>query len=233
MDNGLYSGVASMRANEKHLEAIAANLANLNTPAYKRLGSVTQAFDVGSGDRKHQEVATRHSIDFTQGVLERNDNPWSLALEGDGFFAVETPGGEAFTRNGSFHVDDKGELLTNEGFPVAWEGARGRLAPVDLPITVDGSGVVKQGANQVGRLKLADFADKQRLELDSEGYYHAPQAAASATPNAVVHQGAVERSNASSVDELVSMIKAQRGFESAASLMRSIDQSYRRLNAAR
>ena len=146
MDNGLYSGVASMRANEKHLEAIAGNLANLNTPAYKRLGSVTHAFEVGSGGHKQQEVETRVTIDFTQGVLERNDNPLSLALEGDGFFAVETPGGEAFTRNGAFRVDDKGELLTNEGFPVAWDGARGRLAPVDLPIAIDGSGVVKQGA---------------------------------------------------------------------------------------
>ena len=233
MDTGLYSGVAAMRASEKRMEAITANLANLDTPAFKRLTSSTRAFDLGEGARRRTEVVTQNAVDFGQGVLERTGNALDLGLEGPGFFAVESPAGEVYTRNGSFHLDEQGVLQTQDGYPVAWEGARGVLTPVGDPITVDGSGLVRQGANDVGRIKLAGFAEPARLEHDARGYWHAPADLAPAAPEATVHQGASERSNASSIDELVEMVRVQRSFESAASLMRSIEQSYRRLNQQR
>ena len=233
MDTGLYSGVAAMRVSERRLDAITTNLANVSTPAYKRLGSVTQSFDVGLGLNRHREVATRHATDFSQGEIERTGNTLDLALEGQGFFATESANGEVFTRNGKLHVDEQGVLQTADGYPLAWEGARGAIQSVGEPVTVDGSGEVRQGALQIGRLKIVDFADAQRLELDGQGYFHAPRDLAHTSASAIVHQGAIERSNASSVDELVALIRVQRNFESAASVMRSIDQSYKRLDAAR
>lgn len=233
MDTGLYSGIEAMRAGERQLDAIAANLANLDSPAYKRQNTVTHAFDVGTGERRHRAIVTQTSTDFSQGELSRSGNPLDLALEGDGFFVVETPSGEAYTRNGSFNLDAQGVLRTADGHPAAWEGARGRVESIGEAVTIDGTGVVRQGANQVGKLRLVDFTDKQALTIDKEGYYHAPRGLAPTTPTAIVHQGALEKSNSSSIDELVAMIRVQRGFESAASLVRSIDQSYRRLNAQR
>jgi flagellar basal-body rod protein FlgF len=233
VDTGLYSGVAAMRASEKRLEAIAANLANLDTPAYKRTGSASQAFAIEGDPRGHAQVATRHTIDFTQGVLDRTGNALDLALEGEGFFAVESPDGEVYTRDGSFHLDEQGVLQTKDGHPVAWEGARGTIAAVGEAITIDGSGQVRQGSNEVGRIKLVDFADAQRLTRDSRGSWHAPEDLETRAPAGLVHQGALERSNASSIDELVAMIRVQRSFESAAGLLRSIDQSYKRLNQPR
>ncbi len=233
MDTGLYSGVASMRSNEKRMEAIAANLANLDMNAYKRQASVTQAFEVGNGAGRVRQIVTRHTIDFTQGDIERTGNALDLALEGDGFFVVDGAKGEAYTRNGAFHVDETGALLTTDGMPVAWEGASAKLSPVGDPVSIDESGNVRQGAASIGRLRVVDFADKSQLTLDEQGYYHAPRNVRSSASTAAVHQGAIERSNASSVDELVAMVRVQRNFESAANLMRSIDQSYKRLNTPR
>ncbi len=222
-----------MRASERQLDAIAANLANLDSPAYKRQNTVTHAFEVGTGERRHTSIVTQSKIDFSQGEISRSGNPLDFALEGDGFFVVETPSGEAYTRSGSFNLDSQGALLTADGHPVAWDGARGRVDPVGEPVTVDGAGVARQGATQIGTLRLVDFANRDALTLDREGYFHAGRGTARVTPTAIVHQGAIEKSNSSSIDELVAMIRVQRGFESAASLVRSIDQSYRRLNAQR
>src|SRR5262245_45612416 len=107
MDSGLYSGVAAMRASERQLDAIAANLANIDSPAYKRQNAVTHQFTVGAGERKHDAIVTQSQVDFSQGELSRTGNALDLALEGEGFFVVETPAGEAFTRNGSFNVDEQ------------------------------------------------------------------------------------------------------------------------------
>jgi flagellar basal-body rod protein FlgF len=233
MDSGLYSGVAAMRASERQLDAIAANLANVDSPAYKRQNAVTHQFTVGTGERRHDAIVTKSQVDFSQGELRRTGNALDLALEGDGFFVVETPTGEAFTRNGSFNVDEQGVLRTADGHPVAWDGGRGKIDAVGEAVTIDATGVVRQGATQVGKLALVDFASKDALVQDREGYYHAGRGEARSTPTALVHQGAIEESNSASVDELVEMIRVQRNFESAASLVRTIDQSYRRLNAPR
>jgi flagellar basal body rod protein FlgG len=222
-----------MRSNEKRMEAISANLANLDTNAYKRQGSVTQAFEVGNGAGRVRQIETHHSTDFTQGVLKRTGNPYDFALDGDGFFVVDGAKGESYTRNGAFHIDENGALHTADGLPVAWEGAPGVIAPIGESVNVDGSGNVRQGSNSIGRLRVVDFADKQRLTLDEQGYFHAPRGLKATASSANVHQGALERSNSQSVDELVAMVRVQRNFESAANLMRSIDQSYKRLNTPR
>lgn len=222
-----------MRAYESNLDAIAANLANLDVPAYKRQSTTTHTFDVQLNGRTQRAIRTQNAIDFTQGNLQPTGNPFDLALEGDGFFAVETSSGEAYTRNGRFHVDGQGVLQTADGLPVVWEGARGKIDAVGEPVTIDGSGAVRQGTGQIGRIKVVDFPRRGLLTLDGEGYYHAPRGLAQQASAATVHQSSIESSNANSIDELVAMIRVQRGFESATSLIKSIDQSYRRLNAPR
>lgn len=233
MDKGLYMGVAAMQSAERRMEALSGNLANVSATAFKRQGTVTRAFEVGNGEKKHVEIESKHATDWSQGLLETRDDPYSLALDGDGFFAVETPSGEAYTRNGTFHVDDKGELFTSEGHPVAWVNTRGRVQPTGEPVTVDGTGRVRQGTGEIGQLKLVDFVDRDQLTVDREGYWHAKPEMPTKEPAAVVRQRSIERSNAEAIDELVGLIKVQRSFESAANVMKSIDQSYRRLNQAR
>lgn len=233
MSTGLYSGVAAMRASQARLEAITSNLANVSTPAFKRRSSVTHAFVVGGNDGRHQDFATRTRIDFSQGPLERTGNPLDVALLGDGFFAVDGPAGEVYTRAGSFRLDAEGTLLTPEAFPVAWESGGGRLDPAGETVGIDEAGTVFQGQNEVGRLKIVAFEALDELRPGHAGYYEADADLRRTPADTTVHQYALEGANTSAVDELVNLISVQRSFESAANLLRTIDQSYRRLHTAR
>ena len=233
MDNGLQSGVQALGASQKRMESIAANLANLQAPGYKRLNSFTHVVETVRRGEKSTAIETESDIDFSQGLVEHTGNTYDMALDGDGFFALETPSGEAYTRNGRFHVDAQGVLLNEDGHQVVWEGGQGRFQPVGAEVTVDPSGAVRQGSTDVGRLKLVDFSDRSRLLVDGHGYFHATPRTQPITATAEVRGRSLERSNSESIDELVSMIRVQRSFESATNLIRSIDQSYKRLNAPR
>jgi flagellar basal-body rod protein FlgG len=231
MNRGLYSGVQAMSAAERRLESIATNLANVSVQGYKRRGTSTQSFDATLRGRLERQVRTHTRIDFSQGPLESTGEPYDLALTGSGFFTVDTPRGEAYTRGGRFHIDAEGVLQTQDGFPVAWDGARGTIDPQGLEVRIDPEGQVWQGEQQVGRLRLVDFADPGRLEPDRSGYLHAPPGLREAAREGEVRQGHLERSNVSAVDEMVALIATQRSYESAARLMSAIEQGYRRLTA--
>lgn len=228
MDTGLYNGVSALRTAEKRLEAITANLANVDTPGFKRQAGATQAFTVPAAEG-YLEVDTRHRSDFTQGDLERSSSPYHLAIEGRGWFAVDGVSGELYTRRGNFRVDSAGILQSTEGHPVAWESAQGLLDPHGELVQVDSAGVVRQGDNEVGRLRVVDFANESALSSVGGGYFSAAEGSSELPSEGVIHQGHLESSNVSSMDELVSMITVQRSFESANRLVQMINQTYERL----
>jgi flagellar basal body rod protein FlgG len=233
MNTGLFSGVSALRASESRLEAITSNLANVSTPAYKRRTSVTHAFVVAGADGRQRDFEARTRIDFSQGPLQRTGNPLDVALLGDGFFAVDGPQGEIYTRAGSFRLDAEGNLLTPESFPVSWETRGGALDPIGDTVRIDEAGTVFQGEVEVGQLKIVAFEAIDKLQPVHAGYYEAPANIRRTPADTEVHQYALEGANTSAVDELVSLITVQRAFESAANLLRTIDQSYRRLHSAR
>lgn len=233
MTGGTYSGVAALRAQEKRLEAVAHNLANANTPAFKRNTSVTEAFTIVNRNSVDEQPRTRHQRSYVQGSLNRTGVPTHLALYGEGFFAVEGDDGERYTRDGTFRVDDEGVLQTSEGYPLAWDGPRGRVEPTGMPITFEPDGTVKQNGQALGQLRIVDFAEPQALELDGSGFYYAPVGLAEIPSEAAVHQGALEGSNSSPVDELIELIRIQRNFESVTRMMAQVDQTYQRLVRSR
>ena len=228
MDTGLYSGVSALRTAEKRLEAITANLANVDTPGFKRQAGATRAFTV-PGVEGYLEVDTRHRSDFTQGDLKHSSSPYHLALDGRGWFVVEGVTGELYTRRGSFRVDGAGVLQTTEGHPVSWESSGGLIDPHGELVQIDGKGVVRQGKNEVGRLRLADFENDSTLSSIGGGYFTAREGASEIPAQGTVYQGQLEGSNVSSMDELVSMITVQRSFESANRLVQMINRTYERL----
>jgi len=233
MSQGLYEGVAAMRTAERRMDAITSNLANLGVNGFKRRSVATNSFDAVLRGRVERQLGTRTVVDHSQGTLVQSDGEYDLALAGAGFFAVETERGEAYTRNGQFHVDDAGVLQTVEGYPVAWQGTRGTLQPTGAEVQVDPEGNVSQGGQTVGQLRLANFARASDLYQDRSGYYRAPRGAEEIPHEAAVRQGMLESANVNAVDEMVSMISAQRSFESATRLMQMIDQTYRRLTSPR
>jgi len=231
MDNGLYQAAGAMRASERRLDAIAHNLANVSTRGYKR--ETTFAHAIQKAGSREPQVAAGLAPDFTQGTLETTGHPLDLALDGPGFFVVEDAGGRSYTRDGSFRVDDRGTLVTQDGQPVAWKGARGSVRPTGRGITVDSNGEVRQGESVLGQLDIVDVADSSRLEPAAGGRWLAPAGVNEAPAKAVVRQGSLESSNVESMDELVALVNVQRSFESAATMLRSIEQSYSRLNQPR
>jgi flagellar basal body rod protein FlgG len=233
MSQGLYDGLAAMNSAERRMDAITSNLANLGVNGFKRRSVATNSFDAVLRGRVERQVGTRTVVDHSQGTLVQSDGQFDLGLAGAGFFAAETERGEAYTRNGQFHVDDAGVLQTNEGYPVAWQGGRGTLDPTGAEVLIDPEGHVMQGGQSVGQLRLVNFARPSELYQDRSGYYRAPRGAVEIPHEASVRQGVLESPNVNAIDEMVSMISAQRAFESATRLMQMIDQTYRRLTSPR
>ncbi|MEW6073614.1 MAG: flagellar hook basal-body protein [Planctomycetota bacterium] len=230
MNVGLYRGAGALHAQQSRLEAIARNLANLSTVGYKRETEALRQHVVPGRGGERRGVVIERTVDFSQGDLRRTGLPYDLALYGEGFFAVEGPDGEMYTRDGSFRLGPDGTLLTAEGHPVAWAELQRPIDPQSAhPPVVDGDGTVRQGGGDIGRLRIVDFADDQKLRPDGQGYWHAPADLSEATATAMVHQGALEESNATGIEEMIEMIGVQRQFDSVARAMKSIQESYSRL----
>jgi flagellar basal-body rod protein FlgF len=229
MNVGLYRGAVAMVTQARRLETVASNLANLGTVGFKRGATATQQFEMQRGKRTVRGFAVKNQVDFSQGNLTRTERDLDMALFGDGFFAIESPAGEVYSRDGSFHLTAEGVLVTGEGFPVAWEKASGLIDPTGDPVYVDEEGNVQQGASRIGRLRIVDFLDKSQLGNDPSGYWRAPAGLGESAPSARVHQYSLEASNADAMAEMISMIEVQRAFESTSNVVSSIEQSYRRL----
>jgi flagellar basal body rod protein FlgG len=231
MDTGLFHSAAAMRSGERRLEAITQNLANVSTRGYKRGTSFAHALSAAGS--KEARIVSGLAPDLAQGTLETTGNPLDLALEGPGWFVVEGDRGRSYTRDGAFRVDDRGTLVTHDGRPVAWKGAPGTLRPVGEPVVVDAQGQVRQGQTAIGQLEIVDLDAPTKLQPAGSGRFQAAKEASEIPAQAVVRQGSLESSNVEPMDELVALVTVQRGFESAVTLIRTIEQSYRRLNQPR
>jgi len=216
---------------ERRLEMVAQNLANASSGGYKRRTSFTEVLEAKDG--KASDIVIRTGVDFSQGNLKATQNATDLAIHGEGFFAVEGDNGEVYTRDGRFHVDSEGSLLTTDGFPVAWEHFSSRIDPQGQSVYVNSDGNIRQGKQEIGKLRVANFSDPQQLVLDSKGYWNAPAGLPETAHTAIVRQGYLELSNAEPMVELIELIELQRSYESAANAVRSIDQGYRRLHQRR
>lgn len=219
-----------MQAQTRRMDAIATNLANQGVSGFKRFGDATESYEVQGAHGTLWGQRTDRQIDWSQGNLNRTGRELDLALFGEGFFAVESPEGERYTRDGEFHLTPEGSLVTSQGWAVAWEVRDGLVDPTGRALTVDGDGNVRQGEVEIGRLKLVDFVDKQALVPGGRGTWSAPAGAQEATVEAAVQQGSLEESNATSVEEMVSMIETQRHFDVLTRTVAAIQELEQRLN---
>jgi flagellar basal-body rod protein FlgF len=226
---GLYRSAVAMAAQQRRLDSISANLANVGTIGFKRGVTASHEVEVERPRGKVRGVTTLAEVDFAQGNLQRTGRELDLALFGDGFFAVEGPEGEVYTRDGSFHMTEGGVLVSEEGSPLAWAEFQGSIDPVGLPLVIDETGSVRQGNQNIGRLRVVDFPDKGVLTKDAMGFWTAPPSVLPQPSDARVHQYSLEESNANGVEEMVDMIGVQRSFEVVARAFKAIDETYQRL----
>lgn len=229
VNNGIYSAVSSMTTSARRTDVIADNLANLSTIGFKRRETSIGDFEVRMPNGPTRTLAAATSWDFEQGILQRTGEPYHMALFGRGFFAVDGPKGELYTRNGNFHIGEDGVLKTDDDLPVAWRGRGAVIDPAGAPVVVGPDGTVIQGTTVLGQVRVVDFEDPQKLRAERSGYFQAPARLAERPAEAEVHQGALESSNASGVREMLELIEVQRAFEMSANVLTQYDQSYRRL----
>ena len=234
MIRGLYISASSAITEAKRVDVIANNIANVNTTGYKKDVMVTQNFsevlisrindriDKGlRGSRPFKPLGTIsygiHSseimVDFKQGQLNSTGNSFDLALRGKGFFCIDTPEGERYTRNGSFAKDAEGWLVTGEGWRVL--GEDGYIRIEGNYMTVNEKGEVFSDVQLVGKLKLVDFEDYEALRKEGNGLIRIAEEidAEPVITAGTVQQGFLEGSNVNSVKEMVEMLTMIRTYE--------------------
>ncbi len=218
MDSGFYAACAGLVARTQSLELAANNLANSSTTGYRRQQETfRQVFagqaPIGVLNRAVNAfgVLGNPTTDFAQGSLQKTGSPFDFAIEGRAFFAVQTPAGVRYTRDGSFHLAADRTLLTAAGDPVLGDQGPIRLPEGEPSVSADGS-VSVDGA-LAGRLRLIEFAPGADLVPAGNAYYTSAGAAAGAAKDAQVRQGMLENSNVRPVEAAVSLIAIQRHAE--------------------
>ena len=258
MIRSLWIAKTGLDAQQTQMDVIANNLANVSTSGYKRSRAVFEdllyqtmrqpgaqssqqtqlpsGLQVGTGVRP---VATERI--FTQGNLQQTSNDKDVAIQGAGFFQVLLPDGTtAYTRDGSFQVDSRGQLVTSSGFAVQ----PAVTIPADAKnIAVGRDGVISvtlagtSAPTQVGELQLATFINPAGLEAKGENLY--VETSASGSPNTntpgtngagLLAQGYVETSNVNVAEELVNMIQTQRAYEINSKAITTADQMLQKLS---
>jgi len=244
----VYLALSGARAIERSMGVIANNMANSNTPGYRAdhlavagLASVPDydALTRSSAEELNVEppqptfytalmpLLSEQTIDPNPGVARNSGLQTDLLIDGQGFFAVQTPQGERYTRAGNFTVGTNGMLTTMNGYPVAGQGSQGiKVNGADFKVRSDG-GVYDAKGKQVGTIKIVAFPDARALAKEGASLFKV--AGASAQPVVVdrakvsLKQGWLEESNVQTISELVDMIAAQRMYEAYQKLIRTSD----------
>jgi len=220
MAGGYYTALSGMRTRMEALDRLASDIANASTAGYKTERAGTQQADRPTFDSMVQsaiDVTTQEArLDRRPGPVATTGRNLDVALEGPGYFAIQTPYGERYTRNGQFQRSAEGVLITPEGHPVA--GVGGPIAIGQGEISIDGDGTVRAGASIAGKLKVVDFDPNVRLEREGGLLIRANGAAREAAGTHVT-AGALESSNVSVVNRIAELTEVTRTYET---LLRSV-----------
>lgn len=274
MVRGIYTGAAGMIAEMHRMDIVSNNLANVDRPAYKYDTAIFKAFPemlisrinddgvvklplgsydvapivgkIGTGVEMNESY-TR----FEQGAMKQTENRFDLALDGPGFFVIDTPAGERYTRNGSFVMDREGFLVTKDGYKVL--GQEGYIRVKEFNFMVDKEGTVFVNMDEqddierltnddqnewkrpevLDRLRIVNFENLRYLDKQGDSFFkdtkYSGQAREMTEGRPKVEQGFLEASNVNAVAEMVRMIEVQRSYESSQKSIQSHDQMLQRL----
>ncbi|MGO8984935.1 MAG: flagellar basal-body rod protein FlgF [Terriglobales bacterium] len=260
MDSGLYAACAGLRAQSQALEVAAHNLANLNTAGFRgqsttfqslvatgtaglnAMGRVAGAvfnpapssnlnFALNSATNNFGVLEGTH-LDMTAGNLAATGNPLDVGIEGDGFFAIQTAGGTRYTRNGSFQVSSKGQLVTGTGDLVIGDATLKDRNGINVPagaISIAGDGTISVNGAVAGTIGLVEFAPGTKLTSEGGTLISAPEGSATPVPQPALRQGALESSNVNSISSVVTLIGVQRQAEMLQRALSLFDNEFDRI----
>jgi flagellar basal-body rod protein FlgF len=240
---GIFTSSSAMVANYRRQAIVANNLANVSTTGFKQDLTNMQEFQnlqmvqAGLGANPASLAAGglgltgtgtelgEVKLDLSQGDLEETGNALDLAISGPGFFAVQTPQGTLYTRNGVFGRDAQGQLVTQDGGLVL--GETGPLQIPDGDVLVEGDGTVTVDGQAIGRIRLVNFAAGERMIKQGDNYLvpENPAAAEQPADQAAINQGFLERANVDLTRTTVEMLAAMRSYEASQKMLQLQDQT--------
>ena len=235
MIRSLYTAANGMITQQKKIDILTNNIANVSTTGFKKDDMVTGSFAsmlisrINSGGATPigsmalgANVAEQYT-DYTQGPMDQTDRQLDFALAGDGYFAVSTQNGTMYTRDGNFTVSADGYLITNDGNYVQ-NTAGNKIYVGSGTIGSDASGNLNINGDAAGALKIVAFADNKLMKKVGNDLYTTTQAPV-ATNGTVVKQGFLESSNVDMADEIVNMMSINRTYEVNQRIVKMIDET--------
>ena len=225
MDQVTITAASGMRARLESLELLANNISNVSTAGYKadrEFYSLFQAADaVGAQSETGSGAAVlpvieSNWIDFSQSTLTATGNPLDLALDGQGLFGVQGPGGTLYTRGGPFRLSRQGILETREGYPVRTvEGPPIRVPNTSQPVEIGADGIVRQEGQALGTIEVINTPPAGQIAKQGGNYFRlvTPNPAPGRASQSMVQQGKIEASNVGAAEAAVRLVSVMRQFE--------------------
>lgn len=251
METSSYIALSRQSALRRQMDIVANNLANMNTTAYKseKMMFVEHVVKSRGGENF---VPTKLSFardvasykDMAEGPIKTTGNSLDMAIRKEGYFVIDTPNGQQYTRNGRFRLDQDGQLVTQAGNPVlSSAGAPFFLSPEDRDIVVARDGTLSTNNGELGKIKIVIFDDPQKLQKQAGGLLSAKnigggddgdgdaddvfQPEEAENPNIV--QGALESSNVNAIIEMTKMIEVNRAYDSVKKFIEKEDQRLKQM----
>ena len=232
MENATYTALTRQMGLMNELQVVANNIANASTTGFRAEGVMFSEHVAALGpDHASLSTATARvrSTDTTQGTLTQTGGPFDLAIEGEGFFLIETAQGERLTRAGSFSPDQNGDLVTMDGNRVLDAGG----APVFIPqgagaIAIAADGTISAAGQPVGQIGLVVPTDPIRMTRQGGTMFNA-EGGFEEAPDGRMIQGFLEASNVNPIIEISRMIEVQRAYELGQSFLDKEDERVRGL----
>jgi flagellar basal-body rod protein FlgF len=229
MIRGLYSAASALQVASEQQEVTAYNLANCSVPGYRERGLVFETFDrvLGRINTPTGDIVGARTVqaynDFRPGAFQQTGNPYDLALaETDRFFVLNTPNGPVYTRNGTFHPTNDGQLVSQGGYAL-----QGQDGPITVPrdgtnFNIASDGSVTANGEPLGQIRVVRFANISQLTAVGPTLYTAPASAGLQAAPARVLTGYIEGSNVQPAETMVRMIINSRYYDAAQRSLRAI-----------
>jgi flagellar basal-body rod protein FlgF len=239
MSDGIYSALSGAIAQERALDVVANNVANVNTDGFRGDAvafseSLSRARQGPTPSNLRYVEVERTRVDPSEGPVRQTGNPLDFALSGPAHFVVRTPSGDRLTRDGNFMLDTDGILRTSKGFPVLADNPSDPSRPEvyianrSIPITVASDGTLSQGDNAIGRFRLEQFQSPEDARHEGDTLYVAAPGTQTvrADGRSTVFQGYLEGANVNAIRGMNELISANRSFEA----FQKIIQTFRTLD---
>ncbi len=234
MSDGIWSALSGAVAQQRALDVTANNVANAGTAGYRAdRVSFGEALSRAQGGGRAPDAlrfvgVSQVRYDPTSGSIRRTGNPLDLALQGDGFFAIDTPAGVRYTRAGAFKLDAGGTLRTSDGHALAGTAGAIMLPAEAASVTIASDGTVAADGQEVGRIRVVRFESPDGIRKVGASFFEALAGAVPIeTEETQIVQGHLESSNVNAVagmNELVSISRSFEAFQKVIQAFRQLDE---------